>query len=145
MFVQTVDEAGRVLKSWNRVDNTYGHNEVYNALRDNTRDIYKVYTRENNQITVKFADSAFGNQPAGIVRVWYRVSLDETYVLRPADIDTNRISISYVGDDNITYTAQLGVELKSTVTTAQSAETVEDIKTKAPRAYASQNLSLIHI
>ena len=139
VYVQTVDEAGRILKSWSRVDNTYGHNEVYNALRNNTRDIYKVYTRDNNQITVKFADSAFGNQPQGIVRVWYRVSLNDTYVLRPADIDANRISISYVGDDNITYTAQLGVELKSTVTTAQSAETVEDIKTKAPRAYASQN------
>lgn len=139
VWVQTINQDGSVIKNWTKVNETYGSNVIYNSLQNGVRDIFSVKSLQDNKVSIMFADSSFGNLPKGIVRVWFRSSVNETYSLRPDDIGLKRINLSYVGADNNTYTATFVVQLKSTINTASAGESLNDIKTSAPRAYASQN------
>jgi len=139
VWVQTVNADGTVNKKWTSVDNIYGQSSNYNFIEQGIRDIYSVKTREDNKISVCFADKSFGNPPKGIIRIWYRKSENLTYVLRPDDIGTKRISIDYTGADGNAYTAVLAVQLRESVTNASSSESLDDIKTNAPRIYATQD------
>lgn len=139
VWVQTVNTDGSIAKLWTKVDNAYGHNAIYNYIDRSVRDIYAVKTRENNQISIQFADESFGNLPRGIVRVWYRSSLNSSYVLRPDDIGTGRINVNYIGYDGNVYIATFGVQLKTNITNASAGESLDDIKTNAPRIYAAQD------
>ena len=140
VWVQTVNTDGTVIKQWTNVKNASAYsNTSYNGVMSSTRDIYSVKTRKDNQISINFADKSFGNLPKGIIRVWYRVSKDETYVVRPDDLSNKKVSIKYQGLDGNEYTAQLTLQLKTSITTASAAETLDNIKQNAPLAYASQN------
>jgi hypothetical protein len=139
VWVQTIDQDGFVLKSWTKVDAAYGNNAIYNTVENGIRDIFAVKTRANNQISVQFPDDNFGNIPRDIIRVWYRVSENSTFVLRPDDIAGKKITVQYVGADGNTYSATLGLQLKSNVSTASISESMDSIKTNAPRVYATQD------
>ena len=139
VWVQTVSNDGSVTTEWKQVESSYGHNIIYNYLDQKERNIYAVKSRENNQISIQFADESFGNLPTGVIRVWYRTSENITYVLRPDDIGTKRININYVGSDGNAYIATFGVQLKENVINASASESLDDIKTNAPRIYASQD------
>lgn len=136
VWVQTIDTTGGVVKNWT---NTGVLNTAYNNIAAGNRDIYTVKTRENNQISVSFADRMFGNLPTGIIRVWYRTSRNETYIVRPDDLGTKRININYVGDDGNNYVATLTVQQKENITSANASESLASIKQNAPLAYASQD------
>lgn len=135
VWVQTIGNDGEIIKNWTKVD----RNVIYNNVASGVRDIFSVKTRSGNQISVLFADSAFGNIPTGIIRVWYRTSSDETYVLRPDDITSKKINITYTGADGNTYSAAMELQLKENIVNANRSETISEIKTNAPRSYASQN------
>lgn len=150
VWVQSIDSTGTVTKHWKKVDNVWGLNEIFNisegeqqkkytAREKNLKDVFAVKTRENNQITVLFPDEHFGNLPKNIIRVWYRVSEDATYVLRPDDIGSKKISMQYIGIDGNTYTLSLGVQLKNTISNASSSESLDDIRENAPRIYSAQD------
>lgn len=139
VWVQTINEDGTVLKELTKVDNVYGSSAVYNTIASGNRDIYAVKSREDGQISIMFPETTFGNVPSGIIRVWYRSSLNRTYTLRPEDIQTKRISINYTGSDNNTYTAIFTIQLKENISNASSAESLADIKLNAPRIFASQD------
>lgn len=139
VWVQSIDQDGYVLKSWTKVDAVYGNNAIYNTVENGIRDIFAVKTRANNQISVQFPDEHFGNVPRDIIRVWYRVSENSTYVLRPDDVSGKKITVQYVGADGNTYSATLGLQLKANVSTASISESIDSIKTNAPRVYATQD------
>lgn len=139
VWVQTVDKTGNVIKNWTKVDTTYGSSANYNTLSDGIRDIYSVKTMPDNKISIQFADSSFGNLPKGIIRVWYRTSVNDTYVVRPEDVGTKKISVNYIGADGNEYTATFGIQLKESIRNSSSSESLESIKINAPRVYASQD------
>lgn len=139
VWVQNISSTGSVLKEWSKVENVYGQNEIYNSLPGTSRDIFSVKTRLNNQISIQFPDKNFGNLPNGVIRVWYRTSINDTYVVRPDDLGTKRISVQYTGIDGNTYTAVFGVQLKTPIRTASASESMDDIKINAPRNYSAQN------
>lgn len=139
VWVQSIDQDGVVIKSWTKVDAVYGNNAVYNTVANGVRDIFAVKTRANNQISIQFSDENFGNIPKDLIRVWYRVSENSTFVMRPDDIPGKKITVQYVGADGNTYSATLGVQLKTTVSTASISEGIDSIKTNAPRVYATQD------
>jgi hypothetical protein len=139
VWVQTINESGNVQKSWTRVDNVFGNNAVYNSISSGVRDIFAVKSRANNQISIQFSDERFGNIPRNIIRVWYRTSVNSSYVLRPDDIGNKKISINYVGTDGNIYTAVFGIALKESVSNASANESNDSIKTNAPRIYAAQD------
>ena len=138
VWVQTIDSDGPY-KTLTKVQSVNGQNAIPNSIDSGVRDIYAVKTRENNQISIQFADSSFGNAPKDIIRVWYRTSLDDTYVLRPDDVGQKRINVEYIGADGNGYVATISVQLKQSVTNASSSESIDDIKTNAPLVYSSQD------
>ena len=139
VWVQTIDTLGNIEKNWTKVESVNGQNAIYNTIENGVKDIYAVKTRENNQVSIQFADSRFGNLPRGIIRAWYRQSENSTYTLRPDDIGTKKINMDYVGIDGNTYQANITVQLKQNVTNASASESMDDIKANAPRIYATQD------
>lgn len=139
VWVQTIDADGNPIKDWTKVDSVFGNSTAFNTIDAGVRDIFSVKTRKDNQISVQFADNAFGNQPSGIIRVWYRPSANQTYVLRPDDIGNKKIAVKYKGIDGNTYTIAIELQLKNSVLTASESETLDSIRVNAPRAYSAQD------
>jgi len=134
VWVQTINAQGAIVKEWTGVKSV-----AYNPIIATNRNIFSVKTRKNNQVSINFADSAFGNLPIGIIRVWFRVSKNESYTVRPDDLTNKKVTVNYTGLDGNTYVALFTLQLKTSITNASSSETLDSIKQNAPLAYASQN------
>lgn len=139
VWVQTINETGNVVKNWTKVQNINSFNEMYNDISRVNRDIFSVKTRADNQVSILFPDENFGNLPTGLIRVWYRTGVNQSYVLRTDDIGNKKVNIKYKGADGNTYTLTASVVLKSNVTNASASESLDDIRENAPRAYTAQN------
>lgn len=140
VWVQTINTDGTVIKNWKNVRNASAYGTpAYNGIEASNRDIFSVKTRKNNQVSVQFADKDFGNLPQGIVRVWYRVSKNESYVVRPDDLTNKKVTVQYQGVDGNTYTAIFTLQLKTSITNAAANESLDSIKQNAPLSYASQD------
>lgn len=139
VWVQSIDELGQVQKNWTQVDRLFGLNAMFNIVNNNQRDIYTISSRENDQISVVFGDGAFGNIPRGIVRVWYRTGLNQTYNLLPSDLGTIILSFNYISDDGNTYRATLRCSLKTTVSNGSQRESIDSIRANAGRFFATQD------
>lgn len=139
VWVQSIDEDGNVITQWLKVDNVFAQNEIFNNRNNEDRSIFAVKTRANNQISVMFPDESFGAVPKNIIRVWYRVSDNATYTLRPDDIANKNVNINYIGLDGNTYTATFTLQLKVPVSNASASESLDAIKTNAPRQYVTQD------
>jgi len=139
IWVQTIDEAGQVIKTWTRVDRLFGMNSIFNSAQNNIRDIYTISSRENDQASIVFSDGQFGNIPRGIIRVWYRTGLNQNYTLNPDSFSGTQYSFTYTGADGNTYNALFSLKLRSNVTNASARESIESIKANAGRFFATQD------
>ena len=138
VWVQNVNSTGNVVKQWTKVKDV-NSNVIYNNLTTGERDIFSVKTRKDNQISVLFPDSTFGNVPKDTIRIWYRTSVNNTYILRPDDFQSKKIQINYTGVDGNSYVASFLVQLKQSISTASSNESLDEIRENAPKNYASQD------
>lgn len=139
VWLWEVDRTGNLVNPWTSLDSVYGSNVIYNSINQKTRNIYSVVTRDQDQISLNFADGTFGDLPKGNFRVYFRSSNGLSYTIRPTDMQNIVLSIPYFnknGQGN-TLTIQLG--LQTTVTNATAAETTADIRTNAPQAFYTQN------
>jgi len=139
LWLWQLDRDGNPETEWTKLDNVYGSNVIYNSINKNTRTIYAVSSRDNDQVSLNFADGSFGNLPNGSFLSYFRVSNGRTYIIKPSDISNVVVTIPYVskrGQPN-NLTIQLG--LKSTVTNASASEDALNIKINAPQAFYSQN------
>lgn len=142
IWVQTVDTSGIPTIKWNKVPSVNGFNVVYNSLENNVRNIYSVISRDNagvDQVSIRFSDGNFGNIPLGIIRVWYRVSNNLTYQIRPADISDQTFAFNYIDNLNNTWSVAFTTNLEYTVKNAQSSETNAEIVKNAPQVYYTQD------
>ena len=87
-----------------------------------------------------YPDSTFGNIPADTIRVWYRKSVNSTYIVRPDDVPTQKVQIVYTGKDGNNYNAVLTMQLKQSIATASPNETLDQIRENAPRNYANDRM-----
>ncbi len=139
VWVDTVDDQGNVLISWTNVPAIFNSNITYNDLPVSQRNIFSVITRDNDQITIRFADGQFGNAPVGNISVTYRVSNGLTYQINPLEIDNIQIPFSYLNSSGVTKTLYVNFSLAETVSNATAAETIEQIRQRAPQVYGTQN------
>lgn len=139
VWVQTVDDTGRVIKNWTLVDRQFGTNAIFNSINNNTRDIYTISSRENDQISIVFGDGRFGNIPRGIIRVWYRVGANINYVINPNNMSNITKQFSYTGLDGNTYNATFTLGLKTSVSNASERESLQSIKDNAGRYFSTQD------
>jgi hypothetical protein len=122
---------------WTQVPSINGMNIVYNHTTQ--RNLYQVNTRSNDQIDLVFGDGAFANSPQGSYRLYYRQSNGLNYKITPDEMQAVTISINYVSRTNRLETLTIVASLNYTVSNSSPKESVEDIRTKAPQQYYTQN------
>lgn len=144
VWVQEVDSStGLVKENWTKIAND--EYLVYNNTSNEIRNIYKVETRENDTITVRFSDGKFGTIPVGLFRFWYRVSQGNLNVyIKPSDIKNISIRIPYksnnTNDENVYYlTLIFSVQDISHIKQSVAQESMEYIRERSPQVYSTQN------
>lgn len=139
VFVQKVTSAGAPIEKWIKVPNLFGQNTIYNSLNLNTRNIFNVESRVDDQIAVQFSDGNFGTAPKGNFRIWYRQSNGQGQVLRKDRIQNKEISIAYLNNQGQQFTLTLSVSLNYTVSNSQPTESDAEIRTNAPQTFYTQD------
>lgn len=140
VWVQEITEDGLVRNKWTRVPAI--ESIAYNSVDRRQKTIFSVTTRDNDQITIKFPDARSGQVPRGSYRFWYRVSNGETYTIKTTDIQNKAIKYIYRTNtqsefESSTLDIQFSLQFQSSL--AQSRETIEQIKERAPQLYYTQN------
>ena len=144
VWVQEVDSSSGLIKNnWTKIAN----NEylVYNNTPSSERNIFKVETKDNDTIAIRFSDGKFGNIPVGLYRIWYRVSQGNSNLyIKPSDIKNISIRIPYksnnTSDDNIYYlTIHFSVMDVSHIKQSVVQESLENIRERCPEVYSTQN------
>ena len=139
IWVQSINSAGEVQDTWTKVDSGFGANTIFNNIKQDNRKLYTVKTIENDNINIQFGDGVFSEIPRGIIRVWYRTGVNQTYTLDPDDIGTANFGFSYNAKDGNVYRVTFTCELQEPVTNAASQESVTSIKNNAGRVFATQD------
>jgi hypothetical protein len=139
IWVQSINEAGEVLAQWQRVPSTNGSNLYINDLGNEERNIYEVLTGNNDAISIKFADGNFGNIPTGLIRVIVRTGNGLSYTIKPSAMKALTFAIPYTSKSNQQHTLTITCDLDYAVTNAETADSIEDVRTKAPAYYYAQD------
>jgi hypothetical protein len=122
---------------WSQVPAVSGVNVIYNNIED--RNLYQVSTRANDQIDLVFGDGAFTNIPQGSFRLYYRTSNGLTYKITPDEMQNISIPITYQSRTGRVETLTIRASLNYTIANSTAKETIEEIRTKAPQSYYTQN------
>ena len=122
---------------WKSVPAVAGINVIYN--QSSNRNLYQINSRSNDQVDLVFGDGAFANVPQGIFRLYYRTSNGLQYKITPDEMQGITLSFPYVSRNNTVETLTITVSLHYTVSNSQSRESIDDIRTKAPANYYTQN------
>ena len=137
VWLYSLTSANGIDTKWNKVPSTSGINVIYNNTAE--RNLYSVSSRANDQIDLVFGDGSFTNIPTGSFRVLYRVSNNLTYKVTPDEMSNITLNIPYRSRSGRTERLTVRASLQYTVTNASSRETLDDIRTKAPQQYYTQN------
>jgi len=139
IWVQSINDTGEVLAHWQRVPSTNGSNLYINDLGNEERNIYEVLTGNNDAVSIKFADGKFGNIPTGLIRVIVRVGNGLSYTIKPSSMKALTFGIPYISKSNQAHTLTLTCDLDYTISNAEMADSIEDVRTKAPAYYYAQD------
>jgi hypothetical protein len=139
VWFHEITDNGLFIQEWKNVPTLFGENIIYNSIAATVRNIYTVTTREDEQISLRFADGRYGSIPQGFYRLWYRTSNGLVYRIKAQDIQRQEVSMRYYNSRNELNTVTFTFSLKDTVSNSQPAETTEEIRVRAPRVYYTQN------
>ena len=137
VWLYGLDTNGNIDTEWTKVPAVNGINVIYNNTAE--RNLYSVGTRANDQIDLIFGDGSFTNIPDGNFRLYYRLSNNQTYKITPEEMSSINVSIPYRSKTGRTETLTVRASLQYTVTNATSRESLDEIRTKAPQQYYTQN------
>lgn len=138
-FVQSVDEAGSVLKNWTRVPNLDFSNIALNEYSGSNKDLYEVIYSDNDVTAIKFGDGTFANIPTGYIRVWHRTATDDFVKVKSQELNSVVFDIGYTNAIGQPHTLSLTLQLQDNMISGIPAETVDEIKLNAPEAFYSKN------
>ena len=137
VWLYSLTPSGNLGTLWTQVPAVNGINVIYNNTSE--RNLYSVSSRANDQIDLVFGDGSFTNIPVGNFRIYYRVSNNLTYKITPDEMSGINIVLPYRGRTGRTENLTIRASLQYTVTNAISRESLEEIRTKAPQQYYTQN------
>jgi hypothetical protein len=139
VWVQNINENGSVIQNWTKVDTTFGVNAIFNSIQNRNRTLYSLRTLDNDNVSIEFGDGVFTDIPRGLLRIWYRESLNQSYTLNTDDIGTIQFNFKYSAKDGNEYQAVFSAQLMEPVANASSRESVLSVKTNAGRVFAAQD------
>ena len=140
VWVQQSDDYGTNLGSWTKVPSFQSIS--YNNINRKVKKIFSVGTLADDKINIRFPDSRSGVVPVGHYRVWYRTSSGTSYTIKTSDIQEKKVQMNYRGASQTTQeksTLTIGFSLQTQVQNSQPAETIEQIKARAPQMYYTQD------
>ena len=126
------------LTEWDKVDSIYGVGAA--PVEDGeVRKVYSVTAGTNDQIELRFGDGVFAKVPVGSYRTYVRRSNGLEYIITPDELQNITISIPYISRNGRNETATFTLGLQQPVTNAKQRDTLDDIKTRAPARFYTQN------
>lgn len=127
---------GNINREWQYVES------VYTTAAEQTvalRPIYSTTSRSNDQITLVFGDGVFSEIPVGIFRCYTRASNGLQYIINPEEMQNVTLPISYTDRNGNIQTITFTCGITQPVSNAQSRESIDSIKQRAPARYYTQN------
>jgi hypothetical protein len=137
VWLYELDVNGNPTTAWTPVPAIAGINVIYN--QSTNRNLYQINSKTNDQIDLVFGDGSFANIPQGIYRLYYRTSNGLQYKITPDEMQSVTIPLNYVSRNNKVETLTISASLYYTVNNSQTRESIDDIRTKAPAQYYTQN------
>jgi len=131
-----LDNVGSVNREWTYTENIYSSAAEQTAT---LRPIFSVTSRTNDQITMVFGDGVFSEIPVGIFRAYVRASNGLQYIINPAEMQNVVLPISYIDRNGNLQTITFTCGITQPVSNAQSRESIDAIKQRAPARYYTQN------
>lgn len=136
VWLYDLSATGTPQNKWKAVPAVAGVNVIYN--KSSERNLYQINTIANDQIDLVFGDGSFSNIPQGKYRIYFRTSNAQTYKITPDELQNTAVSIPYVSRSGKTETLTIRLSLNYTIANATSAETLNEIRQKAPQQYYTQ-------
>jgi len=136
-WLYQLDNLGNITQEWTYVPNVYG--AAVQQLAPNTRTLYSITSRTNDQITLNFGDGVFSTIPVGTFRNYVRASNGLQYIINPEEMQGVSIPISYVSRTGQIETITFVCGITTPVSNAQARETIAQIKQRAPARYYTQD------
>jgi hypothetical protein len=139
VWLYRLDQNGLESEYWKKVPSLEGNNIIYNSLSKSIRNIYGDITRAGDRVSIVFSDGTFGNLPLGTFRAYYRVSNALSYTINPKDIRNVNLEIPYFSNVGQLETVTITLNLQSAVNNSSETESSDNIKSRAPAVYYTQN------
>ena len=131
-----LDDVGAVNREWQYTENIYA---TATEQTDTLRPIYSVTSRANDQITLVFGDGVFSEIPVGTFRAYVRASNGLQYIINPEEMQNVVLPISYISRTGNLETITFTCGITRPVANAQSRESIDAIKQRAPGRFYTQN------
>jgi len=131
-----LDDVGNINREWVYTEN------IYTAAAEQTellRPIYSVTSRTNDQITMVFGDGVFSEIPVGTFKAYVRSSNGLQYIVNPEEMQNVVLPIAYIDRNGNLQTITFTCGITQPVSNAQSRESIDAIKQRAPARYYTQN------
>jgi hypothetical protein len=135
LYQLNTDNGARTL--WRQVESVYANAQLQTESSD--KKIFSVVSRFNDQVSYTFGDGVFSEAPVGTFRAYVRAGNALTYTIDPSEMQGIQVTFQYISRAGRTEALTVGLELQSTVSTAQARETLANIKLRAPARYYTQN------
>lgn len=135
LYQLSTDNGGRTL--WKQVESVYANAQLQTESSD--KKVFSVVSRFNDQVSYTFGDGVFSEAPVGTFRAYVRAGNALTYTINPSEMQGIQVTFQYISREGRTEALTIGLELQSTVSTAQARETLANIKLRAPARYYTQN------
>ena len=131
-----LDNVGSISREWTFTENIYSSAAEQTAT---LRPIFSTTSRTNDQITMVFGDGVFSEIPVGIFRAYVRASNGLQYIINPAEMQNVVLPVSYIDRKGNLQTITFTCGITQPVSNAQSRESIDAIKQRAPARYYTQN------
>ena len=129
-----------ILTEWKQVQNIFAvDTDETTASAEETREVYAVQSRSNDQVDIIFGDGTFSKIPIGDYRVYVRSGNGLQYVVNTNEMQSIQIPISYASRSGRIETVTFTLGLQQAVSNAKTRETLTEIKERAPARFYTQN------
>jgi len=137
VWLYSLDTNGVIDQEWTKVENIYA--AAAEQLAPDERQFFSVSSRRNDQIDLVFGDGVFSEIPVGNFRTYVRASNGLRYVINPEDMQNVQVSLNYISRNGRQEVITFTCSLAEPVSNAANRENINDIKTRAPSRFYTQN------
>jgi len=136
-WLYQINTSNGSLGLWKQVESVYANASL--STETSNKKVFSVISRFNDQVSYAFGDGVFSEAPVGTFRAYVRAGNALSYTIDPIEMQGISITIQYISRSGRTEALTLALDLQLPVSTAQSRETLADIKLRAPARYYTQN------